>query len=100
MMVIGQLHGQPYVIHDVGGMSYRKADGSKAHVKLNAVSVTPLPLPPPLRWSCFGLLLRQRVVSAPFTCKTLPFALTAARSFSLSHSHTTTKSMMSRGVCV
>jgi cell wall-associated NlpC family hydrolase len=42
MMVIGQLHGQPYVIHDVGGMSYRKADGSKAHVKLNAVSVTPL----------------------------------------------------------
>jgi hypothetical protein len=23
-------------------MSYRKADGSKAHVKLNAVSVTPL----------------------------------------------------------
>ncbi|MBT2143612.1 MULTISPECIES: SH3 domain-containing protein [unclassified Rhodanobacter] len=42
MMVIGQLYGQPYVIHDVGGMSYRKADGSKAHVKLNAVSVTPL----------------------------------------------------------
>ncbi len=42
MMVIGQLHGQPYVIHDVGGMSYRKADGGKAHVKLNAVSVTPL----------------------------------------------------------
>ena len=42
MMVIGQLHGQPYVIHDVGGMSYRKADGSKAHVKPNAVSVTPL----------------------------------------------------------
>lgn len=42
MMVIGQLHGQPYVIHDVGGMSYRKADGSKVHVKLNAVSVTPL----------------------------------------------------------
>jgi len=42
MMVIGQLHGQPYVIHDVGGMSYRKADGGKARVKLNAVSVTPL----------------------------------------------------------
>ncbi|MGY3039896.1 cell wall-associated NlpC family hydrolase [Rhodanobacter sp. TND4EL1] len=42
MMVIGQYKGQPWVIHDVGGMSYRKADGSKAHVKLNAVSVTPL----------------------------------------------------------
>ncbi|WEN16033.1 SH3 domain-containing protein [Rhodanobacter sp. AS-Z3] len=42
MMVIGQLHGQPYVIHDVGGMSYRTADGGKKHVKLNAVSVTPL----------------------------------------------------------
>jgi len=42
MMVIGHLHGQPYVIHDVGGMSYRKADGSRARIKLNAVSVTPL----------------------------------------------------------
>ncbi|WP_426701986.1 SH3 domain-containing protein [Rhodanobacter sp. Col0626] len=42
MMVIGQWHGQPYVIHDVGGMSYFKPDGSKGHVKLNAVSVTPL----------------------------------------------------------
>ncbi|MGB3462180.1 SH3 domain-containing protein [Rhodanobacter lindaniclasticus] len=42
MMVIGHLHGQPYVIHDTGGMSYRKADGSKARIKLNAVSVTPL----------------------------------------------------------
>ena len=42
MMVIGRLHGQPYVIHDVGGMSYRKADGSRVRIKLNAVSVTPL----------------------------------------------------------
>jgi hypothetical protein len=42
MMVIGQLHGQPYVIHDVGGMSYRRADGSRVRIKLNAVSVTPL----------------------------------------------------------
>jgi Cell wall-associated hydrolases (invasion-associated proteins) len=42
MMVIGKLDGQPYVIHDVGGMSYRQADGSLRHVKLNAVSVTPL----------------------------------------------------------
>jgi hypothetical protein len=30
------------VIHDVLGMSYRKADGTTARVKLNAVSVTPL----------------------------------------------------------
>lgn len=42
MMVIGHLHGQPYVIHDVGSMSYRLADGSRKHIKLNAVSVTPL----------------------------------------------------------
>ena len=42
MMVIGQYKGQPWVIHDVGGMSYYKPDGSKGHVKLNAVSVTPL----------------------------------------------------------
>jgi len=42
MMVIGQYQGQPWVIHDVGGMSYRKADGSRVRIKLNAVSVTPL----------------------------------------------------------
>jgi cell wall-associated NlpC family hydrolase len=42
MMVLGRFNGQPYVIHDVGGMSYRKADGSRARIKLNAVSVTPL----------------------------------------------------------
>jgi len=42
MMVIGHWHGQPYVIHDAGGMSYRRADGGKARIKLNAVSVTPL----------------------------------------------------------
>jgi cell wall-associated NlpC family hydrolase len=42
MMVIGQRDGEPYVIHDVGGMTYRKPDGSFGHVKLNAVSVTPL----------------------------------------------------------
>ena len=42
MMVIGRVDSQPYVIHDVGGMSYRKSDGSIAHIKLNAVSVTPL----------------------------------------------------------
>jgi len=42
MLVIGQWKGQPWVIHDVGGMSYRQADGSVRSVKLNAVSVTPL----------------------------------------------------------
>ncbi|WP_132144659.1 SH3 domain-containing protein [Luteibacter rhizovicinus] len=42
MMVIGKIDGQPYVIHDVGGMSYRTADGTMRHVKLNEVSVTPL----------------------------------------------------------
>jgi cell wall-associated NlpC family hydrolase len=42
MLVIGQRDGQPYVIHDVLGMTYRKPDGSFGHVKLNAVSVTPL----------------------------------------------------------
>lgn len=42
MMVIGKVDGQPYVIHDVSGMSYVQADGSLRRVKLNAVSVTPL----------------------------------------------------------
>ncbi|ODV23490.1 MAG: NlpC-P60 family protein [Rhodanobacter sp. SCN 68-63] len=42
MMVIGQWKGQPWVIHDVLGMSYRQGDGSTRLVKLNAVSVTPL----------------------------------------------------------
>jgi cell wall-associated NlpC family hydrolase len=42
MLSLGQWQGQPWVIHDVLGMSYRKADGSIARVKLNAVSVTPL----------------------------------------------------------
>lgn len=42
MLVIGQWQGQPWVIHDVLGMSYRLPDGSTRHVKLNAVSVTPL----------------------------------------------------------
>ncbi|WP_114238974.1 SH3 domain-containing protein [Dyella sp. C9] len=41
MMVIGQLDGQPYVIHDTTGISYRDGRGLRK-VKLNAVSVTPL----------------------------------------------------------
>lgn len=42
MMVIGRLHGQPYVIHDVLGASFRDADGHMRRVKLNSVAVTPL----------------------------------------------------------
>ncbi len=42
MLVIGRIDGAPYVIHDVGGMRYRRTDGSIARIKLNAVSVTPL----------------------------------------------------------
>jgi cell wall-associated NlpC family hydrolase len=42
MLALGQWQGQPWVIHDVLGMSYRRADGTRAHIKLNAVSVTPL----------------------------------------------------------
>ncbi|HVI55095.1 MAG TPA: SH3 domain-containing protein [Luteibacter sp.] len=42
MMVIGKIDGEPYVIHDVGGIGYRQADGSLRRIKLNEVSVTPL----------------------------------------------------------
>ncbi|HET6633253.1 MAG TPA: SH3 domain-containing protein [Rhodanobacteraceae bacterium] len=42
MMVIGHLHGQPYVIHDTSGAAFRGPDGEMHHVKLNGVSVTPL----------------------------------------------------------
>ncbi|HET8899429.1 MAG TPA: SH3 domain-containing protein [Rhodanobacteraceae bacterium] len=42
LMVIGTAHGRHYMIHDVGGMSYVLPDGSRHHVKLNSVAVTPL----------------------------------------------------------
>ena len=42
MMMIGRLHGQPYVIHDVLGASFHGADGDMRHVTLNQVAVTPL----------------------------------------------------------
>lgn len=42
MMVIGQLDGEPWVIHDTTGARYREPEGSMVHVPLNAVSVTPL----------------------------------------------------------
>jgi cell wall-associated NlpC family hydrolase len=45
MMVIGRLNGQPYVIHDTAGASYRDTAGQVKRIKLNEVSVTPfLPL--------------------------------------------------------
>ncbi|WP_404340889.1 NlpC/P60 family protein [Pseudoalteromonas mariniglutinosa] len=42
MMYLGEHNGQPYVIHDVKGLSYNKADGSFYSSALNGVSVTPL----------------------------------------------------------
>jgi hypothetical protein len=42
MMVIGRFNGEPYVIHDTSGISYRDGSGAMRQVKLNAVSVTPL----------------------------------------------------------
>ena len=42
MMVIGRDHGEPYVIHDVTGISFRKPGGEKSRTVLNAVSVSPL----------------------------------------------------------
>ena len=42
MMVIGDVDGQPYVIHDTTGISYRSDEGDMARVDLNSVSVTPL----------------------------------------------------------
>jgi len=42
MMTIGSIDGEPYVIHDTSGLSYRTRDGAKVHVDLNEVSVSPL----------------------------------------------------------
>jgi len=42
MMVIGAVDGQPWVIHDTTGFSYRSDEGEMVRVPLNAVSVTPL----------------------------------------------------------
>jgi len=42
MMVIGSLDGEPWVIHDTTGITYRGADGRLSREKLNGVSVTPL----------------------------------------------------------
>ena len=42
MMYLGEQDGEPYVIHDVKGLGYNKADGSFYSSSLNGVSVTPL----------------------------------------------------------
>jgi cell wall-associated NlpC family hydrolase len=42
MMAIGSIDGEPYVIHDTSGLSYRDRDGKKVRVDLNEVSVSPL----------------------------------------------------------
>ena len=42
MMAIGAIDGEPYVIHDTTGLSYRDAGGKRIRVDLNEVSVSPL----------------------------------------------------------
>lgn len=42
VMYIGEINGEPYVIHDVHGMSYHDDDGNYYKGTLNGVSVTPL----------------------------------------------------------
>ena len=42
MMVIGERNGEPYVIHDTTGISYRDGEGRVARARLNGVSVSPL----------------------------------------------------------
>jgi cell wall-associated NlpC family hydrolase len=42
MMVIGHEDGEPYVIHDTAGMSYRQDDGTLRRLVLQGVVVTPL----------------------------------------------------------
>lgn len=42
MLVLGHEHGETFVIHDVAGLHYYRADGSLYHSMLNGVSITPL----------------------------------------------------------
>jgi cell wall-associated NlpC family hydrolase len=42
MMFLGRVNGQPYVIHDVGGLVFRDDSGKMRWTKTNEVSVTPL----------------------------------------------------------
>ncbi len=42
MMVIGHENGEPYIIHDTTGISFRRGAGDIERARLNGVSVTPL----------------------------------------------------------
>lgn len=42
MMTIGQIDGEPYVIHDTAGINLRDGEGTLRRVVLNGVSVSPL----------------------------------------------------------
>jgi hypothetical protein len=42
MMVIGHENGEPYIIHDTTGISFRGSGGDIERARLNGVSVTPL----------------------------------------------------------
>ena len=42
MLSLGNVDGEPYVIHDVNGLQYTKADGSFYQGVLNTVAVTPI----------------------------------------------------------
>jgi len=42
MMVIGQVDGEPYVIHDTTGLSWYDSDGTEHRAKTNGVTVSPL----------------------------------------------------------
>ncbi|NUT13611.1 MAG: NlpC-P60 family protein [Cupriavidus sp.] len=42
MMVIGQIDGEPYVIHDTTGLSFAGSDGKTVRAKTNGVTVSPL----------------------------------------------------------
>jgi len=42
MLVLGQDRGETFMIHDVAGLHYYRADGSLYHSMLNGVSITPL----------------------------------------------------------
>lgn len=42
MMVIGQIDGEPYVIHDTTGLTFKAQDGSIVRAKTNGVTVSPL----------------------------------------------------------
>jgi len=41
-MVIGNIDGEPYVIHDTTGLSFAGPDGKTVRAKTNGVTVSPL----------------------------------------------------------